>query len=157
KASQLEPYARNQGAHVSCVSSTFCMAVRGQLKTYDIFDGTSWSEELPIPVGVGYELEGVSCTSPTFCLTTGGKPGAGESLVFNGSTWSGPTKTPFSLGDDECVSESFCVARAGHGGSAVFNGEAWSERALLGGGQAGPLSCASSAFCTWLDGNGRAL
>jgi len=175
---------------VSCTSTTFCMAV-GQYAEFpppsnpanqtliEEWNGTSWSivpspspsqlgPNKTLPGQVGNYLNGVSCTSPSFCMAVGYDiPSSGdETLIeeWNGSTWSlvaspDPTGLDF-LDSVSCTSPTFCVAVGNDypNGSAYenlierWNGTSWSvisvpdtgsntEDALNG------VSCTSETFC----------
>ncbi|MHB1582155.1 MAG: hypothetical protein ACYC0E_00195 [Acidimicrobiales bacterium] len=73
---------------VSCVASTFCVAVRQSSGGAGVlqWNGSSWNavslSGLQYTAGV---MLGVSCPSPSFCMAGGDGP---NSLVFNGSGWS---------------------------------------------------------------------
>lgn len=175
---------------VSCTSPTFCMAV-GQYAEFpppsnpanqtliEEWNGTSWSivpspspsqigPNKPLPGQVGNYLNGVSCTSPSFCMAVGYDiPSSGdETLIeaWNGSAWSlvaspDPTGLDF-LDSVSCTSPTFCVA-VGYdypNGSSYenlieqWNGTSWSvinvpdtglntEDALNG------VSCITETFC----------
>lgn len=155
---QIGEYVRGPGPHVSCASASFCLVLRGSLKTYATFKRGRWSKTHPIPVGKKYVPESISCPSTTFCLATArGPQRTSETIIFNGSTWSEPLETSGVLGVVSCASSSFCVAADGQAGAAVFNGSSWSARSVLGGGSSGMISCASESFCVSLDGNDRAV
>lgn len=127
---------------VSCVSSTFCMAVGTEPgltaspdqslgdDTYSayIWNGTSWSVA-PSPAaamrgtGGGGWLNAVSCASVTFCLASGEGNGINAPLgtsdtaviEWDGSSWS---NTNFPLPLDEvsaldCVRGQWCMTVAG--------------------------------------------
>ena len=148
---------------VSCVSSTFCVAVgtfsNGSTNQalVDTFDGTSWSiTQSPNIEGSSYNvLEGVSCVSPTFCVAVG-------TLVetFDGTSWS-VTQNSSGIGLEgvSCVSPTFCVAVGTFSNGSTnqalvetFDGTSWSitqspnpsdnENSLLSA-----VSCVSPTFC----------
>lgn len=125
-------------AGVSCLSSTFCVAVGvayaaggpgGELTVIEAWNGTAWStvpspdpsiDMNPSPVN---ELSGVSCTSPTDCVSVGwdlNGPGDDQlTLVasWNGSGWA-LTPSPNSEASDSfaavsCVSSRRCTAVGG--------------------------------------------
>jgi hypothetical protein len=127
---------------VSCVSTTFCMALgtsdsgfdhlginlRGPIAAFaERWDGSAWSL-LPIAAGPSPTLTSLSCTSPTFCVAVGSTQTAGRlSLV-------GPVN----------AQKSRAVAE-------VWNGTAWKSQttpltAIRGSALSG-VSCVSSRFC----------
>jgi hypothetical protein len=162
---------------VSCPAPAACTAVGGyetgpvtggRDKTLiESWNGARWSV-VPSPNGPGKinGLDGVSCTSQTFCMavgtqvTTANKPLA-ES--WNGSTWSlvpipgaGPAGGG-ELSGVSCTAPSACVAVGSYGASGrtlaeYWNGTAWSvmptpnpaktaTNTLLG------VSCATRSAC----------
>jgi hypothetical protein len=123
---------------VSCVSTTFCMAVGQSPGTGPAlvaeFNGTSWSL-LTTPLASsnpsdGIQLEGVSCISATFCMVAGANPVA--MAQFNGSTWNFDATPAGSEGYDDvtCSSVQLCVANTGGSVSSpmqAYNGSTWSD------------------------------
>ena len=90
----------NQLTGVSCVSSSFCMAVGyagdgGGFDTLtEVWDGSTWSI-VPSPNVSGsiYDyLQAVSCTSTTFCMAVGYEVPGGKNVTlvetFDGGSWS---------------------------------------------------------------------
>ncbi len=85
---------------VSCTSASFCMATgtyytsSGGGTLAESWNGTSWSiVASPNPTSGNYtSLSGVSCTSASFCMATGGYSASsgGDTLAesWNGSSWS---------------------------------------------------------------------
>jgi hypothetical protein len=114
---------------VSCVSSTFCMAVgsyergSGTLALTDQWNGTAWSE-VPVSPGSGIrvsQLRSVSCVSTSSCTAVGDGDKHLASAVtigehFNGVKWTSQT-IPFPAGATyvqlqgvSCASSEVCVA-----------------------------------------------
>jgi putative hemolysin len=171
---------------VSCVSTTFCFAVGGYytggnpnpvIKHTQIekWNGTSWSV-VPSPNKTGGTaasnfLNGVSCTSTSFCIAvgyytqTGGHPDQTLVEKWNGTSWSiSPTPNVASKSNDlnavSCYRKTFCMA-AGQTVDGSFltqtlterwNGTAWSivsspnskttQSNFLWG-----VSCSTASFC----------
>jgi hypothetical protein len=113
---------------VSCTSSTFCVAVgvyhvtAGPLPFAMHWDGTSWSlksVKLPAETNFGW-LEGVSCTSGTFCMGVGvyEKIGQGTFTMaqkWNGTNWTAekpanPGKSFNELKAVSCTASNWCKA-----------------------------------------------
>lgn len=118
---------------VSCVGSTFCMAVGKQQPTggqiealSESWDGSQWAS-IPMPAQSGSSLlQSVSCMSANFCLAAGtSEPSdAGQSgdqteviaEVWNGSSWT-TAASPRSFGHDlslsqpvlDCMAQSQCL------------------------------------------------
>jgi len=162
---------------VSCVSSSFCMAVG------DYFNGTNfqtliekWNGGIWSPVGSPNSsstqdnfLYGVSCKSTSFCMA-GGEYSNGtnyQTLIekWSGSAWSqvgspnsSSTQGNF-LGGVSCVSTSFCIAAGGYkNGTNLqtlterWSGSSWSlvSSPNTSSTQLNALdgvSCVSSSFC----------
>ena len=164
---------------VSCVSSSFCMAVgaryapigKGLLGTFvEHWNGETWSRvESPEgePGGEAEgELEGASCVSTTFCVAVGRTYRGGGATIesWNGTAWSvvpGP-----DLGTSEsvldgvsCTSVKRCVAVGfdEHGALAEFwDGSNWSVHAtptLAGSSALLGVSCDSRNSCTAVGGD----
>jgi hypothetical protein len=141
---------------VSCLSSSFCMAVGllsegGQAPFAEGWNGSEWSLlSVPNPTGGGKEtyssLRGVSCTSTTACTAVGsyekkGSKEAFETLAerWNGTEWS-IQSTPNPSGGHEnsldgvsCSSATSCTAVGQYTKSGLretlaehWNGTEWS-------------------------------
>ncbi|HYB22201.1 MAG TPA: hypothetical protein VED41_00285, partial [Solirubrobacteraceae bacterium] len=142
---------------VQCTSETFCLSAFAS--SANTFNGSSWS---PRTLLGGLDLEGVSCTSSSFCVTL---DSYGRVSTYDGSEWSTPLQT--RIGDEtnfsgviRCASPSFC-AIVGHEHDAqtddalTFNGSEWSAPVPIP--VPGPeftvldvpesMSCPSSSFC----------
>jgi hypothetical protein len=125
---------------VSCVTTTDCMAVgwsrtsNGSLfnTLAEYWNGSAWLVlASPGPNTRGF-LDGVSCTSATFCVAEGTfnvKKVAFSAMVWNGSTWSAmPSPIPPGGGDllsVDCVSSQFCAAVGGYGSAEQTVAETW--------------------------------
>jgi hypothetical protein len=166
---------------VSCTSTKFCMAVGAYSTGPDSYtlgeewNGTKWAN---IPVvypetAVHSELDGVSCTSTTFCMAVGSySVSAGWSYVlgnvWNGTKWASsamyfPRETAIhsKLDGVSCTSTTFCMAVGTYSISAGYSytlgnewtgGSEWlavtttnptgSEHSELDG-----VSCTATTFC----------
>ncbi len=128
-------------------------------------NATSWSE-VSVPSsapGTFNALEGVSCTSSTFCMATGQTGAANGSLIemWNGTSWSVVANPPFIGGlvlrSVSCVATSFCAAVGTLGPGILieqWNGTAWSVVVPPLGGPLPPtpselqgVSCTTSTDC----------
>jgi hypothetical protein len=113
---------------VSCTSSSFCVAVgvyhasNGPLPFAMHWNGTSWSLQsvkLPGETNFGW-VEGVSCTSSTFCMGVGAyeKIGLGTFTMaqkWNGTSWAAekpanPGKAFNELKAVSCTASNWCKA-----------------------------------------------
>jgi hypothetical protein len=137
---------------VSCVTSSVCMAV-GYVDTgpfsFDTlaedWNGTAWSL-VSTPVVAGYSqqnLEGVSCTSKTFCMAGGWDgtnsatfPNVSLTEKWNGTAWSVvASPSPGAHGTEvdgvSCLKSTFCIG-VGLGGAGLtplvlrWGGTSWS-------------------------------
>jgi Putative Ig domain len=155
---------------VFCFSTDSCLALgsAGGQTLVESWDGTAWSlAPSTSPSGGGYQLNGFSCVSPSYCTGVGYNQSTAGPLVetWDGSAWSvvpAPTYLgePSLLSSVSCASSTSCVAV---GQSASFynlaetwDGTSWSLWApplptavAFGGGRPHLLgaSCASPTFC----------
>jgi hypothetical protein len=145
---------QNQLGGVSCLSSSFCVAVgfRENTKTgkdrtlVESWDGQQWSTNVSPNRGSGNDyLNSVSCISSNLCTAVGwwGKPMQPLVETWDGTSWtiapSAAAPAPNSaLPGVSCLSGSFCVAvgydriprqphQPGHSQTLteVWNGSAW--------------------------------
>jgi len=140
--------------HVSCISSTACIATGDFYNSADkimplagSWNGTAWSIQEPsTPTGTTQSaFLGVSCTSSTVCIATGYfKNSAGKELPlaesWNGTAWSIqeppiPTgATASHLSGVSCASSTACTSVGQFTNSSgkevplaeIWNGTAWS-------------------------------
>ncbi|MHB8289417.1 MAG: hypothetical protein ACYDEY_09310 [Acidimicrobiales bacterium] len=139
---------------VSCASLSFCVAAghyfsgtveQNLLLTWN---GTSWSLNSAASLSIASQtnfLVGVSCASPSFCVTAGyhfnGTVFQNLLLTWNGTSWSLNSAASLStfasqnnfLNGVSCVSPSFCVAAGEYYNGTVYqsllltwNGSTWS-------------------------------
>ena len=79
---------------VSCVSTSFCMAVGGfkaentELPLAERWDGHAWSFSTEVVPAGSSTLNSVSCVSVDFCMAVGAGSGGAVALKWNGSSWS---------------------------------------------------------------------
>jgi hypothetical protein len=168
---------------VSCPSRAFCMAVGEdiaysgrQYAIAEVWNGSAWALELPpTPSGTPeIDLNGVSCTSPRFCVAVGfymaqGDLSTGRLIeMWDGTTWSiyslpVPQSNTMSFGYAvSCTSPTWCVATGERMNSSqslmtaayVWNGTSWSRPANTpnpAGATSANLdgvSCTSPSACT---------
>lgn len=137
--------ASSQLSAVTCATALDCVAVgsssvsvNNQVPLVEHWNGTRWKiEKAPTRSGfIESNLTGVSCTSATRCIATGGsfkttpKPTSVTlAELWNGSVWT-IQKTPNSTNGGKlnaiaCRSRSDCLA-VGDGFGARWNGRKWS-------------------------------
>jgi len=150
-------------AGVSCVSSTFCMAVGGLSSTEaERWNGTSWSIVASQNVTTNDSFSGVACTSPTFCMAVGyssqnpePSPTSALAELWNGTMWT-VVPVPTAPGNSflegiSCVSATRCTAVGQNDGGTLvltWNGASWSiVPSPNGGGRLYGVSCISTTFC----------
>jgi hypothetical protein len=161
---------------VSCLSSSFCMAV-GQTEdasTFDTaplieyWDGGQWSiSTSPAPLLTDGELSSVSCTSTSSCMAVGETSTPGTAVAqtmtdqWNGATWSTVTSlngagAGSGLVSISCPTASFCMAlgqtSSNTSGEApfdlVWDGAQWSLPDTSGTAPPiGSVSCATTTSC----------
>lgn len=167
----------NDLSGVSCVSSSFCMAVgtwfgdlNGSFALVESWDGSAWSMFDTSSIGSDAELRGVSCTSSNFCMAVGwqfqssGTPALATFIaVWDGSGWS---VVPSPNGDANlnsvnqlfsvsCTSPTFCVAVGTYNGATLieaWDGTVWSvvpspNGDINGFNALSGVSCISPLFC----------
>jgi hypothetical protein len=111
---------------VSCVSSTFCMAVDSIGNALE-YDGTAWSATSNV-VSATYSQASVSCSSVTFCVTVQGT----EAAAFDGTSWSTatrPTTGSAYLMSVSCPTDEVCTAVDLAGAVADLTGGTWTRTA----------------------------
>ena len=120
---------------ISCLSTTFCMAV-GYNRAL-VWDGTAWS--VSALANPDFQARSVSCSSATDCIAVGEVLGDLHVERWNGSDWTkvaAPTRPQYSndeLTGVSCVSATYCVAVGFTGYSSessdallyTWNGTAW--------------------------------
>ena len=168
------PGIGNSLGGVSCVSSSFCVAVGSYAGiTFDFrtlvesWDGSTWSV-VPSPnpnLGTYDVLNSVSCVSATYCSAVGEYYDGNNEVTliesWDGSTWSvvpspNPGEYRNTLNGVSCASPTFCVAAGyyGAGPSQAFieswDGASWTVVPSPSPGTSSLLfgvSCASASAC----------
>jgi hypothetical protein len=99
---------------ISCVPSSFCVAVDAAGNVYTQSGTASWSTAKNITAA---PLTAVSCASTSFCVAG---DNAGNIYTYNGTLWSGATNidgaNQFNMASLSCPTTSFCAIgdRAGN-------------------------------------------
>jgi hypothetical protein len=159
---------------VACTSSTFCLAVGRMLVRFEeeifrvryplaeTWNGSEWRAQ-SMPATTEYDLQDVSCTSTTFCMTVGQNRGTSSlALSWNGTEWTTretPTVgTRSILLSISCTSTTSCAAVGYALVSGAFqtlamrwDGTSWSTEETPNperGGILNEVSCLTSALCT---------
>ena len=142
-------------ASVSCKGASWCMAV-GSYTTTDsvrhslamIWTGTTWRTLKNPP---GKSLTRVSCSSPRFCMASGGPTGA---VRWNGTSWRTMRSPRGGLASITCAARTLCMRI--HGTLVgVWNGRSWHDAKatdVCSGSAPGPcgmasVSCGSATNC----------
>lgn len=148
---QSGPYG---GDGVSCVSTTFCMAIDagGWAASYD---GTGWNTEVLV-ADQGDQLKAVSCGSSSSCVAVDNR---GKAYHYDGTGWSAAMLVEPGgwLSSVSCPSPSWCVAVDYEGKASTFNGSGWSVPASIDSNPLTGVSCPSSSFCAAVDSAGQAV
>jgi hypothetical protein len=112
----------------------------------------------------GEDPTSVSCPSARFCMAV---LVSGYAAIYNGTTWSQPTRLSSSAGEPDsvsCPTVSFCMAVDAQDSSTfLFNGSTW--RSAPGISDPGPsilrgmasVSCSSPSFCAAVDNGSNAF
>jgi hypothetical protein len=133
---------------VSCVSTTFCLAVGdydinsggSQPNSAATWNGSKWTTRTAqsAPGAKGNSLLGVSCLTSTNCQAVGNYLTAklafgavaegwdGKSVTLEPVPQTGPKSAGSDLTDVSCRSASFCVATGNE--SALWNGKSWTSK-----------------------------
>jgi hypothetical protein len=169
----------NQLSGVSCAGGGFCMAIghynvgNAPRSLAEVWNGGDWSM-VPSPSSVGYQnpqLNGISCTSASFCVavgTAGSVALLAQNLTetWDGGSWSITPSPDTSLVDNylqgvSCSTPSSCVAAGYRDGNASYalqalqwDGSAWTMGPTLDApgpvalGQGAAVSCGAASGCT---------
>ncbi len=135
---------------VSCVSSTFCMALATPLQLDNgpalspiplLWNGTTWTEQ---PLSDSQVvLNDVSCVSVSFCMAVGfnslddGYEASNAVEIWNGTSWTSQNvpSPSGSLWDElssvSCTSTTFCMAVDNYS-TLYWNGSSWTQRSVPG-------------------------
>ncbi len=144
----------NPFTSVSCVNSTFCVAV-DEAGHATVYNGTAWSSPKFVD---GNSFGGVSCATTTFCVAVDDD---GNAFTYNGSTWSSGTSVVdgAALVGISCASPLFCVAVDTGGNADMYNGVSWTLDNLEGFAETtlASVSCPTSSFCVAVDESGDAF
>ena len=152
---------------VSCYSASYCIAMGA---TGDGFkwDGTNWYvwtssgwvsltlNPTPLQVDTNGNVQSVSCTSTTFCMTV---DSGGYEVTWNGTTWSSPTSidSTGNLTSVSCPSITFCMAVDKSYNYITWSTSGWSTPKSVTGASSAilTLSCPNSATCVAGDASGN--
>ncbi len=154
--------------HVSCASSSFCVAVDSAGNAF-VYNGSSWSAPDAIAPGnracgpktCSQYLDSVSCPSSSFCVAVSTE---GNAFTYNGSSWSAPEAidpeaSPQSV---SCASATFCAVVDGNDNALTYNGTSWTTPKRID--REGPgfqflssVSCPSASFCATVNSDGHIL
>jgi hypothetical protein len=130
---------------VSCVSTTWCMAVDYHSNLY-LYDGTSWSPAGQI--AAGEYVYRISCVTSSFCVVMND---LGGPWMYDGTGWTfdgyDGDYEGYSL---QCLSTTWCVITSTYGvrtwdGTQWTYGDAFTQTPLVG------TSCSSTTFCLAVD------
>jgi hypothetical protein len=152
-----------QAGAVSCASSTYCVAIdptRVDKNSSFVWDGATWTHVGVVdPGGATLQLNGISCTSNTFCMAGGylgnGSDPTGIIEKWDGSVWSVVANPESSASNAQieslsCSAQSACVA-VGEDSKGAFaeswNGAVWSSDVSFPGYSLAGVSCTNSASC----------
>jgi len=173
-AARMDPRVTGVTA-VSCVTPSFCVAVAAsgtKKRTINyaiVWTGHGWQAPVDLaevqgPEGYYTYVQGVSCTSATFCMAVGSA--LDSSAVFDGTRW---TRHPGAVtGTDgdarvSCASRSFCVDLHDFYPN-YWNGSSWrwttsepQSTAILTSSFFFDVSCPSASFCVATSQQGAAM
>jgi len=138
---------------ISCVTSSFCMAVDSS-GYYLTWNGTSWST--PMPSASSDSLSAVDCVSTTFCAAVGS---SGNVETYNGTLWtSGTADGSRNLDAVTCTSATMCLAVDESGYSTTWNGTSWATATDIDSNRdIDTIACASATTCVAASNSGYAV
>jgi hypothetical protein len=161
----LLPATANPLREVSCVSSSFCMALPGGSESFHLTALETWVSAGSLakpPTSISVAPLRVSCASTTFCMAVGsyGVPGGPPRTLaesWNGTAWtflappSGEEGLNY-LNGVSCTSSTSCTAIGTNAGKAValrWNGSVWSSLGTpnAGSNTFGDISCIAANAC----------
>ena len=137
----------------------------GQSATAQSRSAPGWGAAAHLDRSQGVEVPTlVSCPSASFCMAV---LGSGYAAMYDGTTWSQPTRLSSSFGQPDsvsCPTVSFCIAVDAEDSSTfLFNGSKWSSApgihdpaASTRTGMAS-VSCSSPSFCAAVDNGSNAF
>ena len=131
----------------------------GQFATAGSSAASAWGAAAHLDDSQGGEdVTSVSCPSASFCMAV---LGSGYAAIYDGTTWSQPTRLSSSAAQPDsvsCPTVSFCMAvDADDSSFFLYNGSAWSSAPGINDpvpstrmGRAS-VSCSSPSFCAAVD------
>ena len=146
-------------ADVACPTAAHCFAVgskmtgAGYLAT---LSGSTWALGWISPIGT-YPQQ-VSCSGPTFCMTT---DSSHTFRTWKGSTWGPRTEMGINAYPGgtslSCASSTLCMSLSAESGATRWNGSRWSALSAVatGVGYEAHVECPSTSMCLAVDHQGR--
>jgi hypothetical protein len=153
---------------ISCVSSTWCMAIGGTNSTIVALDwnGSTWKEVTPTAnsrSGPNPSIDAVSCFSISFCMAVGySEVSTPLAEAWSGTSWTVTTPPPVgvfmtyqALGAVSCTSASSCLAVGESSGAAgilsgivlTWDGSSWTDVSDPSQIWLNDISCTSAKSC----------
>lgn len=119
-------------ADVSCVTSTWCMAVGHNYgePLVEHWDGANWTVVATPNVAPSGDLHSVACTSMSWCMAVGTSGAGTLAERWDGTQWSvvsspSPGSTSSSLARLSCADPTYCLAIGTQSAPAATLVEAW--------------------------------
>ena len=114
---------------IACPTTNLCAIVNGDAIV--VRDGNKpWTPRQTLDPG--RQIDAISCPSRSFCVTV---DDAGAIMLWNGTTWTGPTQVvpaanqyPGVGGSVSCPNAQFCMVMNADGDYATYNGAAAGDR-----------------------------
>jgi photosystem II stability/assembly factor-like uncharacterized protein len=143
---------------IACRSTTVCEGGGDGDAVRTTNGGASWAEQSPV-AGGSYAFEEIACSSYTVCEAGEGVDSLVVYTTNGGTTWTGTSSFPPSLGRSPftglaCPTASFCLGVISGGGGSVIlrttdGGKVWLEVAspLAAQDDLSGLACPSASFC----------
>lgn len=137
---------------ISCVSSTFCMAVDNSGDVV-LWTGT-WKPPKSVAQSKYRAFSGVSCARSNLCVLVSNY---GTDWLYNGGTYSIGTSDValHALTGVACASQSMCVLVDQDGGARLYSGHTtWTPLKLVDPNGYTAVACVNSAACVAVDSDG---
>jgi hypothetical protein len=138
-------YGDNAVLALSCVTSTFCVAVNGGSAA--VFNGRTWSKPVRYDADED-QVAGISCTPSRFCGVLEYYAQGQELITYSHSTWHSGVKVPTAqtMTNVACAGSNFCMITGDSSRDVTIHRGNSFTSVLAAAGPEGP-SCISASFC----------
>jgi hypothetical protein len=131
---------------IACADASYCVVAPGYPSNVTLVgSGSSWTTEA---LASGFQVNGLACTSETFCVAVGVSGLEGAIETWNGTSWSSAFSGDSWFSAVSCPSANACFAAGSSGNDGIvetWNGTSWSQ--AVSSANTGRLTGIS---CNWL-------